>query len=241
MVTISAHTSTTVGSAVETPGSFALELTRSLNHELRGALHTVAGFSGLLARSPLAEDQQAALEWIQRATGRMTILLEGVTDVVRAASTPCLGPEIVDPLEVVFEVCGRITPLVEEAEVTVITAIERDEPVLGEGTAVVEVLERLLVNALQHSGASRVVLAVGPGTPGTVRFSVEDTGRGMTEHELNRAFDPFVRFVDPDLEDGAGVGLTVCRLLVEAMGSKLAAASRPGEGTRLWFELPIRA
>jgi signal transduction histidine kinase len=62
----------------------------------------------------------------------------------------------------------------------------------------------------------------------------------MGELELGRAFGPFARFGDPGPDCGAGLGLTICRLLVEALGSKLLASSRIGAGTHLWFDLPAR-
>lgn len=238
MVTISANTPVSDGTAHT--GSFCLDLVRCLEHELRGSVHTIAGFAGLLEQGPLTEDQRLAVEWIDRASGTMAVLLEAVSRVVRAASNPCLDLEEVDPLDVIHEVCRRTTPLADELDVTLIAAVECADAVLGDREAMVEILEQLVRNGLQHSGAGRVVLRVAASGPGAVRFSVEDPGRGMGELELGRVFDPFVRFGEPGRGSGAGLGLTICRLLVEALGSKLLASSRIDAGTHLWFDLPAR-
>lgn len=236
MVTIAANTTFSDGTAHT--GSFCLDLVRSLEHELRGSVHTISGFAGLLKQGPLSEDQRLAVEWIDRASGNLAAVLEAVSRVVHAASKPCLDLGKVDPLEVIHDVCRRTTPLADELDVTLIAAVDCADAVLGDREAMVEILEQLVRNGMQHSGAGRVVLRVAASGPGTVRFSVEDPGRGMGELELGRAFDPFARFGDPARADGVGLGLTICRLLVEALGSKLVASSRIDVGTHLWFDLP---
>lgn len=75
-----------------------------------------------------------------------------------------------------------------------------------------------------------------------VRFAVRDTGIGVPEDQLEHIFQEFAQ-LDPSMSrhhGGTGLGLTIARRLVELMGGRLQAESRPGEGSRFWFDLPLR-
>jgi signal transduction histidine kinase len=72
-----------------------------------------------------------------------------------------------------------------------------------------------------------------------VRISVADSGRGIPPESLAHIFDPFVRVNAGSPVSGSGIGLAICRGLVEAHGGTIEVASRYGEGTTVTFELPV--
>jgi CheY-like chemotaxis protein len=80
-----------------------------------------------------------------------------------------------------------------------------------------------------------------PAEPRRVRlhFAVEDTGPGIAASDLERIFDPFERSTDGQDTGGLGLGLAIGRQIVRAMGGELRVASRPGEGSRFWFEISL--
>jgi two-component system, OmpR family, phosphate regulon sensor histidine kinase PhoR len=134
--------------------------------------------------------------------------------------------------------------------VTLVTRIEPDlPPVLADRQRLGQVLANLLRNALRYTpegGLISVAAARSNGqhapteTAPAVEVSVADTGLGIPPDELPRIFERFYRG-DPARErtsGGAGLGLAIVRELVEAMGGRVAAESKLGEGSRFSFTLP---
>ena len=80
-----------------------------------------------------------------------------------------------------------------------------------------------------------------PGDPDGVRVAVRDSGPGIAAEDLPRVFDRFWRGEKSRAREkgGSGLGLAIARQWVEAMGGRIGAASRPGEGSEFWFSLPI--
>jgi signal transduction histidine kinase len=115
-------------------------------------------------------------------------------------------------------------------------------PVRGDEGRLVQVLINLLVNAAHAipPGARerhRVMVVARQGNPGQVVLEVSDTGEGIPPEILPRVFEPFFTTKD----DGLGLGLSVCRDLVAAMGGELQIDSRPGLGTTARVVLPVCA
>jgi signal transduction histidine kinase len=104
------------------------------------------------------------------------------------------------------------------------------------------VLINLAANATKFTDEGSVTIRV-DARVNALRFEVEDTGIGMTEEQLESAFDAFAQPHSPHARgvSGTGLGLTISRALVEQMGGRLSATSTVGEGTTFWFELPVEA
>jgi CheY-like chemotaxis protein len=117
------------------------------------------------------------------------------------------------------------------------------ERVRGDPTRLRQVLINLVGNALKFTDQGHVELRVSsqsaPGSP-RLRFEVRDTGVGITPAELERLFEPFQQGAAPRgrKESGTGLGLAISQLLCELMGGRIEVESRPGEGSRFFFEIP---
>jgi signal transduction histidine kinase len=98
-----------------------------------------------------------------------------------------------------------------------------------------QVILNLLDNAIKFTpGGGQVALAVTQ-QEGDIEISVQDTGRGMSDEEHERAFEAYYRGEG----GGAGLGLTIARAIVEAHGGRMGIESSLGQGTRVWFALPL--
>ncbi|PYP40180.1 MAG: hypothetical protein DMD43_08940 [Gemmatimonadetes bacterium] len=114
----------------------------------------------------------------------------------------------------------------------------------GEGTGnPAEILLNLTTNALKFTDEGSVGMSARESSPTTVEFSVRDTGRGIPPQAMALLFEPFRRRQkDRDYAfSGSGLGLSICRKLVEAMNGELKVETEQGAGTRFHFtiELPI--
>jgi signal transduction histidine kinase len=112
-------------------------------------------------------------------------------------------------------------------------------PAVGDRHRVQQVLVNLIDNAAKYSQGGRVAVSA-ERSNGVVRVWVEDEGVGIAPGELARIFEKFYR-IDPHhthAPSGTGLGLYVCRALVERMGGKMGVSSEPGRGSTFSFELP---
>ncbi|HXH63415.1 MAG TPA: ATP-binding protein, partial [Gemmatimonadales bacterium] len=107
--------------------------------------------------------------------------------------------------------------------------------------ALSRVLLNLTTNALKFTEVGSVVVSARVTGPSRMEFAVRDTGPGIDQESMKNLYQPFVR---GDVSrrakfSGSGLGLAICRKLVAAMGGELQVDSRPGCGTRFWFELEL--
>ena len=106
-------------------------------------------------------------------------------------------------------------------------------------------LNNFLSNALKYTNTGRVVLSVEElgrnANKSRLRFSVKDTGIGMTEAQLEGLFKPFLQIESNFGKErgGWGLGLSICKDIANLMGAEIGVESAPGEGTMFYFELDV--
>jgi two-component system, OmpR family, phosphate regulon sensor histidine kinase PhoR len=228
----------------------ALEKTRSdfvttASHELRTPLAAVYGAIRTLRREDLelSEDERAQfLEMIESEATRLARLVDQIllagqldADAVELEVTEC------DPTEIAAGV-------IESAQVHVSETISLSLDVDGapkiscDENKLRQVLVNLVDNAVKYSpGGGRVELRVRNGD-GSCVIDVVDQGLGIPAGERERIFEKFYR-LDPQQSHGvggSGLGLYICRELVERMDGRLSVESEPGKGSRFTLELPVR-
>jgi CheY-like chemotaxis protein len=228
-----------------------------MSHELRTPLNGILGYAEILTRrasdeSPLTE----GLYIIRQSGEHLLTLINDVLDLARVeAGRMELNPTVF-PLPPFL---GRITQIMRtraEAKQLALTYEELSPlpaAILTDETRLRQVLLNLLGNAVKFTDRGSVSLTIEvldtaepeAGEPqATVRFSVEDTGIGLTPDQLERIFLPFEQVHAADrLDEGTGLGLSISQQIVQLMGGQLQAQSVVGQGSTFWFDvvLPIRA
>jgi signal transduction histidine kinase len=131
--------------------------------------------------------------------------------------------------------------LASEASIDLRLDLEDDLPeIWADQDRLLQVLENLIGNAIKHTpeGGCITITAV-PG-PGEIRFSVADTGAGIPDHCLPHVFERFWQ-AERASREGAGLGLPICKGIVEAHGGRIWAESTLGRGTSVFFTIPTAA
>jgi signal transduction histidine kinase len=145
--------------------------------------------------------------------------------------------EALDPVALVQEALDTFAPIAEAAGVALYSPVPVEElpRVRGDRSRIQQVFSNLLGNAITHGRPERVVVTAAD-CGDEVRFSVEDSGRGLSEEDMARLFRVGAQ---PYGRDGStGLGLAICRRVVEAHGGWIWAESTPGTGTTVHFTLP---
>ncbi|WP_279358664.1 PAS domain-containing sensor histidine kinase [Methylobacterium indicum] len=219
-----------------------------MSHEIRNPLNAVLGYTEhMLSRSREPETLRH-LAAVQEAGEILIRVVDDVLDVAQIeAGQVTLDPEafvLADLLEGTAAV-ARGAAARKGVAVEVVRDPATPALVLGDTGRLRQVLLNLLTNAVKFTPAGRVVLTVGPetgrGGEGRILFMVSDTGIGMSAAQQERLFVPFGQG-DESIRrryGGSGLGLVICRHLVELMGGRIDVASEPGRGTRIWFAVML--
>ncbi len=221
------------------------EFLARVSHELRTPLHLILGYAHLLRRGAAGTFGQH-LAFLEEGGRHLARLVDDLLDHARGDR----GAVILDPKAVyVYGLLERIQAyglaLSNEHQHDFKSRLGENLPaVLRVDTQRLEqVLLILLSNAAQHTRHGRISLSVQllAADEGLARlsFAVEDTGQGIDPANLERIFEPFERTSGGEHKGGLGLGLAIGRQIVGAMGGELRVDSRPGEGSRFWFELNL--
>jgi protein-histidine pros-kinase len=219
------------------------EFLSRMSHELRTPLNAILGFSQLLALEPLNHDQQDSVEHIVRAGKHLLELINEVLDISRIeAGRIGLSPEPVAVDDVLRETLDLVRPLAQERRIRLQEGPrEANLHVLADRQRLRQALLNLLTNAVKYNyDGGAVTVSCLPAAEERLRILVADTGPGIAPEKLSRLFTPFDRLgAEQTGVEGTGLGLTLSKRLVEAMGGTIGVESSPGAGATFWVELPL--
>jgi two-component system sensor histidine kinase BaeS len=235
-----------MAAALEATEQRRTELIGDVAHELRTPLATLRGYlEGLMDGVVKPSDQTWAR--LHDETGRLQRLVDDLQELSRAeAGQLMLHPRPLDAARLAQDAVERLGPAYAEKGIRLEPDLAAGLPtVLADADRTIQVLTNLLGNALRYTSApGRVCVKVAPGGGRNVAISVSDTGVGIPPEHLSRIFERFYR-VDKSRSralGGSGIGLTIARALVEAMGGRLWAESLgAGQGATFTFTLPAIA
>ncbi|MEE2941749.1 MAG: response regulator [Planctomycetota bacterium] len=218
------------------------EFIAKVSHELRTPLNAVLGMSELLADTELTSLQLELVRTTNEAGRSLRELIDDLLDFSRISGAQARIE--CSPVDC-WEVCEEATALLQfqaaEKGISLALRIESGAPrfVSGNVTRLRQVLVNLLGNAVKFTVSGGVSLRLsGEGT--LARFEVIDTGPGIRREDLERIFQPFEQADNSASRSfgGAGLGLAISSGLATAMGGRLEADSRPGEGSTFTLRMP---
>lgn len=214
------------------------ELMSTVSHEMRTPLAVMMGFAQLVVRDMKkqnANPQTAEnLEAIVSEVKRLSALVDEIQQL-SISRTLNARTDVVSIEEVIRQIARLYEPILERKNTAFTLQIDEGLPtVRGSADELTQVLFNLLSNAGKHAEEKAVSLHARC-VNGEVCVTVSDTGDGMSPAFVAHAFD---RYHHED-RDGTGIGLSICKEIVEAHGGRIAIESEPGSGARVSFSLPI--
>ncbi|WP_414664583.1 PAS domain S-box protein [Horticoccus sp. 23ND18S-11] len=223
----------------------------SVSHELRTPLNGILGYTQILRRdAALTTKQRDGVRVIHESADHLLALINDVLDLSKIeAGRIELHPTDFDLPGFAAAIERVFTPRAKEKSILFETAVAADLPdwVRGDEQRLRQVVFNLLSNAVKFTRTGGVVFSVQslPGADGThfIRFSVSDTGIGISADDITKLFEPFAQVGQNagagTAASGTGLGLAISRSLVERMGGKLNVESKLGWGSRFWFDVAL--
>ncbi len=206
-----------------------------VSHELRTPLTTLRGNLGLLKRAPPAGEADDILTDMVDESDRMIRLVNNLLLMAHADAGRSLDKEPVQLSTLIEEVVRRVSSLEDKRQINL--ALDSEIRVLGNSDALEQVLVILLDNALKYSEDAVDLEARLHG--GEVEIRVEDYGQGIPPEEMEHVFERFYRAGENQSVPGFGLGLSIAKGLIEAMGGTITLSSEVKQGTKALVSLPI--
>jgi PAS domain S-box-containing protein len=216
----------------------------TVSHELRTPMTAVLGAARTLMREDIRLTEEDRLQLLEMIASQATRLSQ-VTEGVLLATSLDRGDLRVDATQVDIDEVAASTvramrPQLPEA-ISLRLDTESAGRAMGDRDRVEQVLVNLIDNAVKYSASGLEVVVSTERLGEAVRVSVADRGAGIPEGEQSRIFEKFYRS-DAQLTrgpSGTGLGLYICRELVQRMGGRIGVRSEPGAGSTFFFELPV--
>ena len=224
------------------------EFLANVSHEIRTPMNAIIGMADLALHGGLQEPQRGYIERVRSSADLLLGILNDILDLSKIeAGKIDIDSVDFDLDDVVRSVSDIVGVRAREQGLALSTDVDAGVPtrLRGDPLRLQQVLLNLMGNAVKFTARGRVALRVETMSQAIdavrLRFTVQDTGLGMTADQMSRLFQPFTQ-ADASTSrrfGGTGLGLAISRQLVERMGGLIDVASEPGQGSTFWVELPL--
>lgn len=222
------------------------EFLANMSHEIRTPLSGVMGTVDLLAETELTEEQTRYTDTIRGSSLSLMAIINDILDLSKLdAGRMEMNPVAFSPEACFRETLDLLAPMARAKNLSLKLHIGQDLPVAikADDGRLRQVLTNILGNAIKFTERGSVTLEIRMGDKNTLCFDVVDTGIGIAEEKLGQIFEHFSQAETSTTRrfGGTGLGLTISRHIVEAMGGRISVASQLGKGSVFHVCVPVAA
>jgi CheY-like chemotaxis protein len=221
-----------------------------MSHEIRTPLNAVIGLSDILGSTGLTPEQHHLVKTMESAGGQLLQIINDILDFSRLQSGRiALTESVVDVPVLLKRLLLMICGLPDAARLDIRSHIDPAVParILADEARLMQILTNLMGNAAKFTPQGHVTIdvatAVAQNGQAEIRFSVADSGPGISQEMRDQIFEPFTQGVAERLRPhaGSGLGLAICRRLAQAMEGTIQLVDTYGEGACFMLTLPLKA
>ena len=212
----------------------------NMSHEIRTPLNAIEGFARVMAETDSAEERMKYMEIVESNNGRVLALINEILDLSRVeAGEITINKSMTD----LSELCKNIQ-LIFKFRCPETVRLSWSNPTMNvtlntDSNRLTQIFSNLISNALKHTSQGSITYGYRLINDGQeVEFFVTDTGTGIAEEDLKHIFTTYMSR-DAEKQNGYGLGLALCKIIIEKMGGSINFTSKVGQGSTFTFILPF--
>ncbi len=211
----------------------------NMSHEIRTPLNAIVGFSNLLTCDDEydQEDRLIFIDAINNNSRLLLALISDILDLARIESGSMLFKNVRCDVNELIEQIINTHQIIIPSNLRLIKEVPNETSILMiDSIRLNQVITNLINNAIKFTTKGYIKVGYTKEKDGYIKFFVEDTGRGIAEEDLTNVFNRFYK--KNEFTQGAGLGLSICKVIVDRFYGSIQVTSKQGEGTRFEVRIP---